>query len=1632
MLDRERWDEAGDLSFDCLVSDHNDVHINQERSHFRKLVQSISHELESCIRDLSQTKFLSPPIDILEVFCSSDSQITHQCQQMGFRASRFDWSKGDLQTADGRRSLFQELILKRPRHTWFSPTCGPWSNWSHLNGSRSLEAWDQLHTTRLDHLSQIALGVVLLRYQRSQGRHLHWEQPQSSLMFKLPYVSEIHHYMIMADFDMCQAGSLVDPVSGKPIKKAMSVNTTSPELQKLLNQYRCPRNHEHQVLEGSINIKGSRINRTTYSEKYPRKFARLIVKQLCKIHHVREPPYRAVGDAIPAETFAVENGRAIKRPRFNTQARPKISRTIDLESIPWGKRQRLLDKTTPISSIDQWKEVFNKVLELAPRVGKVRIVDPTVIQQVSNLIADKEVRMIVACRGSSRTLSSPQELCKGEAPFRRSFYLDRSEVKYFTDTDWEGWEELAQRQLVRPSHACRLNITVFACNPSNSKSSESPQAETTGDNPYEQASVPGVESENQLLPSQESDLKNIKQSPNFTSLPRDEQIALIRAHKNLGHPSPERLSSLLRQQGFRPEVARAALDFKCSVCESLQQPKHNRPSTIRDDSDFNDRICVDGLKWTNAKGQNFHLYHVVDWSTNFHIARIAPNRSSSEAIRILCRSWFSWAGAPGAMLVDAGSEFNSEEFSEFAQAHNIKVTTTSAEAHFQNGKAERHGDVLQTMLSKFEKEHPISSYQDLENALWWCTQAKNACSLKRGYAPEVLVLGKHTKLPGSVTGDELLPAHLLADSETAQGLKFREQLACREHARKAFIEADNDAALRRAILRRACPHRQNYLPGEWVMIWKQGKGALPGMWHGPMKIVVHENAQTVWTTMSSKLFRVAPEHVRPVTAAEAKDIKIPAQEPSISQIAQQIPQVSNQGVTQVFQPNSDMSPNLPITEPPLETTQNGDAQGPIPLVSTDSEGQPDMEPEISSNEPPVEEQPLEESSGNLPTGVDIPLPDSEDDELTCQEVGLYSEDVEEPVFPLMNSDQAWRCEVFLTETDISEWKSEVHPEEMGFVASAAKRQRSEVRLTDLSAEEKAEFAKAKSAEIQNWVKTGTISRILRDQLSPDQILRCRWILTWKPLDVSEVGNSNRQHKAKARLVVLGYLDPQLEELPRDSPTLGRHSKMLLLQLIASNGWNLKSFDVKAAFLQGKPQQGRVLGLEPVPEMRSELHLKNSEVLKLEKGAYGLVDAPYLWFTAILEELQKLQFEQSPFDPCVFILRNPKTYQPDGIIGLHVDDGLCGGNARFDKVLEALESKYPFGSKKVQSFTFTGIDMTQTPDKSIRLSQSKYVRSIEPIKLTRERRSQLHEAVTESERQSLRGLVGSLQYAAVHTRPDLSSRLSFLQSDINKATVETLIQGNQALYEAKRHHEVSIVIQPIPLPDLRFLAFSDASFASKNNHNSHTGSIIMATHRDISNNISCPVSPLSWGCKKIQRVVTSTLAAETVSLSTVLDQLSWIRLCWSWMLDNRINWKKPDQALKSLPEAFSTATAYAQGLSEDVAATDCKSLYDLVTRTAPPQCTEFRTQLAARAIKDLLSEGTSLRWVHSGAQLADCLTKVMETSFLRETLVQGRYKLHDELSVLKNRASVRNRIKWLKDSVQPCNDDCFVTLGFLGV
>lgn len=206
-----------------------------------------------------------------------------------------------------------------------------------------------------------------------------------------------------------------------------------------------------------------------------------------------------------------------------------------------------------------------------------------------------------------------------------------------------------------------------------------------------------------------------------------------------------------------------------------------------------------------------------------------------------------------------------------------------------------------------------------------------------------------------------------------------------------------------------------------------------------------------------------------------------------------------------------------------------------------------------------------------------------------------------------------------------------------------------------------------------------------------------------------------------------------------------------------------------------------------------------------------------------------------------------------------------------------------------------------------------------------------------------------------------------------------------------------------------MAFSDASFASAHKPDSHAGMFIVGTHQAIERNQQCPISPISWGCRKIQKVVTSTLSAETMAMASTLDQVAWLRLFWSWIHDGNTKWKQPEQALSNIAPSISVQTMKI----DDLAVTDCKSLYDMITRTAVPTCSDFRVQLTARAIKEGLKEGTTVRWVHSAAQLADALTKAMEASFLRATLQLGTYRLTDEESTLKERAKNRDRLKWLK-------------------
>ena len=65
--------------------------------------------------------------------------------------------------------------------------------------------------------------------------------------------------------------------------------------------------------------------------------------------------------------------------------------------------------------------------------------------------------------------------------------------------------------------------------------------------------------------------------------------------------------------------------------------------------------------------------------------------------------------------------------------------------------------------------------------------------------------------------------------------------------------------------------------------------------------------------------------------------------------------------------------------------------------------------------------------------------------------------------------------------------------------------------------------------------------------------------------VKKVEGSDTQ-KAKARLVVKGFTDPDLTTIRAESPTLSKVGRNCLLQLAASYKMKLSMGDVKTAFL----------------------------------------------------------------------------------------------------------------------------------------------------------------------------------------------------------------------------------------------------------------------------------------------------------------------------------------------------------------------------------------------------------------------------------------------------------------------------------
>lgn len=1227
---------------------------------------------------------------------------------------------------------------------------------------------------------------------------------------------------------------------------------------------------------------------------------------------------------------------------------------------------------------DDMRELFVRLDGKAPRVGPACLEKGSALfREMQHLCPRMHVEHVEVCRGTERHRLPMPHVDRAQLQLRQMYILNRNTGVIECMGPPERWQRLSKVQQVRKAGPARLSVTVFGSETAGSSSSVSPEGRPADEEPDVKRvrlsdDVERLEPERFEPEVAERPPRSVaRHGPAFLRLTRDEQDWLQRVHHRLGHPAPDKLARFLRHAHADERLLAAALDFQCDTCTETQVGfRAARPAAIHERREFNTLLGMDVGVWTNSVGDHHQFLHCVDEGTMFQMARPCASDGPAQ-YQVFADMWMAWAGPPQEIYVDPGREYASEYWLARMQENDIRLSMTATDSHWQLGRAEAHGHVLKQMLTRMDADSPIQTADQFAAALTQACWAKNSLSRIDGFTPEQAVLGIARRLPASVTSGTDVSSLASALDDHVEGDGFRRSLALRTSARKAFLEADNCSSLRRALLRRARPLRDDFEKGDWVLYWRRRGGNLRrerGRWYGPARVILIERQRVVWLSHGHRLVRASPEQLRPASLREWRAAREADQPQTVERALHQARH------RDYIDLDSD---EVPAT----------DGSGPVPTVETEpleDLPEPEREESVRPEHVPVDLDPAE-----------VPVPDDD-----------FSEEGSDP---LLFGDHL----EFWTPDPSHCWEIDVtppHPEDVSgatadaivLMAAEQRPKRAEIRLKDLGQEDQLRMAAAKDKELRAWLHHATIRKVAKGKIPEHALMRCRWLLTWKtasggeaPEDLNAEGK-----KAKARLIVIGYEDPDIDSIANDAPTLTKDGRMMVLQATASHRWELISFDISTAFLHGRGD-GRVLGLHPTPEMREALNMGPTDQCQLDGGAYGRIDAPYLWFCELRDELLKQGCVQCPLDPCVFayyVADKAGKMQLQGALGVHVDDGIAGGNQEFRNMLKRLEQRFKFGAFDRGEFVYTGIRFRQWDDGSIEYDQRAYIEKIKPIPIPKERRLQLQAEVTPSERTQYRSLVGALQYAAVHTRPDLAAKISELQTRSTKCKVEDLGSANKVLAEAKEF-PVSLMVLPIEPAQVSFAAFSDASFSAIKENAAHQGTLIFATTPELLDNKKAVVAPVAWTSKRVDRVVRSTLGAEAAALSNSVDRLLWIRLLWCWLRNPQGQWTSPEKVLV--------------GENPGALVTDCRSAYDLLTRTAVPQCSEHRTTIECLLIRERMRENVKVRWVASQAMLSDCLTKVMDGSALRTCLETGRYSLQDEARLLQHRADQRQRLAWIK-------------------
>ena len=232
------------------------------------------------------------------------------------------------------------------------------------------------------------------------------------------------------------------------------------------------------------------------------------------------------------------------------------------------------------------------------------------------------------------------------------------------------------------------------------------------------------------------------------------------------------------------------------------------------------------------------------------------------------------------------------------------------------------------------------------------------------------------------------------------------------------------------------------------------------------------------------------------------------------------------------------------------------------------------------------------------------------------------------------------------------------------------------------------------------------------------------------------------------------------------------------------------------------------------------------------------------------------------------------------------------------------------------------------------------------------------ALTETEFQEFRHIVGQINWCATQVRVDVCFNNCQLSNATSKPNVSDLLFANKTVRNLKST-DVSIMFTPLLGNQMKLLVFSDASFANLPSGSSQGAFTVFLADPQGNANI------LSWQSRKVRRVCKSTLCAECLAAVDAVNAAMFIKE----LITNINFWKSIEVLLLC----------------------DNKSLVQAVKAVTPVEDKRLRIDIAILQESLEKREVENICYIPSQKNLANALTKQGASSRMLIDVLSGKSK-----------------------------------------